>query len=712
MDKKKFNINNFFNRKLFIEAFKQIRIIGIASAIILGALAVLIPYTNYLSYKQDMINYTFKVLFDTSETMIPLIFLIVGVAPVMFITLFSFMTKRSGSDFYHSLPVKRSCLFTSFIAAIVSWILICCATFTLLMIGSANILCDNYILDYSYILAFTINIIISCMLILGAFSLGSTLTGTKMSNIFFSCGILLLPRIIICSLSSLFISYSSALTPNSGFTFFKESINIPFALLTVIWDSDTVYESTLLTLGIHSLYTIVLALIYLIIGMKLFSSRPSECASKSFRSNKIFAFLKIGSGFAISLILVTMIYPSIIYDEGSDLFDMYIAEILMLVIAMTLVMFGLETANTKSIKKGLKATIYTPILLVVDAILLFGMSSLSASYDNEVIDRDDVDYIYVGDLLTTYTYSADEYSEAYITYSNKQIAKLKITDSYIIDYLLDIYNSDRAQTLNENIFYDYYSVEITFDSFLGDKTRFVYLTQDEMKHLTERVQKNENVQKCLYEFPDVDKIAIDCYELEPKYCYELYKSLIAELKEMPYDKLFNEYCMDEYLTNYHYADTLHIQTYVNGCREYIAFPITSLTPDTYKLALSCFNENNKKATKNFLNIDLSTVEVYDLYLSFSAHNLLPDGKSDTYYSYNLYEDFPKHKEKTEQLYALLEEVVNNSYDFSNIDIYDKNLVICQVNFNYIDFYGSYYFTLPADSPFLEGLDESEYIFEE
>ena len=66
----------------------------------------------------------------------------------------------------------------------------------------------------------------------------------------------------------------------------------------------------------------------------------------------------------------------------------------------------------------------------------------------------------------------------------KNDVSVKLKDPQVLQHSLDG-ALKLPQTLNENIFYDYYSVEITFDSFLGDKTRFVYLTQDEMKHLNE-----------------------------------------------------------------------------------------------------------------------------------------------------------------------------------------------------------------------------------
>ena len=114
MNKKKFNISNLFNEKLFFEAFKQIRVVGLTAFVILGALGVFMPLLHMIENNESLSHYQSAQLFDTDAFMWPLLALIFIVAPLMFIMLFNFLTKRSGSDFYHSLPVKRITLFTTF----------------------------------------------------------------------------------------------------------------------------------------------------------------------------------------------------------------------------------------------------------------------------------------------------------------------------------------------------------------------------------------------------------------------------------------------------------------------------------------------------------------------------------------------------------------------------------------------------------------------
>ena len=50
MNKSKFNIRNYFNGKLFWEAFKQIRIVGLIFFVCLSVIAIFAPFLIYSDY--------------------------------------------------------------------------------------------------------------------------------------------------------------------------------------------------------------------------------------------------------------------------------------------------------------------------------------------------------------------------------------------------------------------------------------------------------------------------------------------------------------------------------------------------------------------------------------------------------------------------------------------------------------------------------------
>lgn len=702
MNKKKFNISNYFSGKLFFEAFKQLRVVGIAALICLNALAIFLPVISYLERKDDFHLYPGRILFNPDSIMMPLISLIYIVTPIMFLILFSFLTKRSGSDFYHSLPVKRSCMFVTFVAAIVSWLFILTSTYTLFSVISANISYEYFVIDYSTVINYSINIFVSCMLILGVFALGTAVTGSLTSNIFFSFGILLLPRIIIATLSNLFIGNNMVATADSGFAIFNSFINLPFALIASMFTYNPSPVNPLFQLGAPSLYTIILAIIYVFIGMKLFDSRPSEIATKSFRSNKIFAIFRIATGFSLSLIMVATIYPALGKEDVFKWISQSKISILCSILAIAMSMFALETANTKSIKKGLKTLLFTPVIILVDIAILFGMFSLDKHFNNETINKNNVEYVYVGDFYLTYMLNTDDYTCDYSMYCGEYINQIKITDKEVINLLVDIYNSNAGKELSD--FRGFYETEITFDSNLGEKSRCLYMTEEQANKLANILSANEDLQKCFYNFPSLRDSAISCYDIPQEDCDKLYTSLVEELSELSYEKLCNDYCNNIDGGNYEFIDSLYVETFVNGSLCSIDFPISSLTPKTYALALKCTNKANKKQFEDFVNHVENNTPSEDMFFNFSAYNILPNGISDKHYSFHSEEETIIIDDKLDIVLPYLKDAINNEPDFTAEGITDENTLLCLAYFNYYDTCGSYYFTIPADSPFIDGLE--------
>ena len=458
----------------------------------------------------------------------------------------------------------------------------------------------------------------------------------------------------------------------------------------------------LLQLGAPSLYTMILAIIYVFIGMKLFASRASEVATKSFRSNKIFAIFRIATGFSLSLIMVATIYPALGNEDLFKWISQSKISILCSILAIAISMFALETANTKSIKKGLKTLLFTPVIILVDIAILFGMFSLDKHFKNETINKSNVDYVYVGDFYLTYMLNTDEYSCDYSMYCGEFINQIKITDKEVIDLLVDIYNSNAGKEILN--FRGLYETEITFDSSLGEKSRCIYMTEEQANKLANMLSANEDIQKCFYNFPALDDSAISNYDISPKNNDKLYTSLVEELNGLSYEKLCNEYCNNVDDGNYEFIDTIYVETFVNGSLCSIEFPISSLTPKTYALALECTNKANKTQFEDFVNLIEKNTTSEDMFFNFSAYNILPDGISDKYYSFHSEEETIAINDKLDIVLPYLKDAINNEPDFTAESITDKNTLLCLAYFNYYDTSASYYFTIPADSPFIDGLE--------
>ena len=91
MNKKKFNISNLFNGKLFFEAFKQIRIVGFVGLVLLSAIGIFMPLFERAEDGFDNYHNYGEALLDVEGYMFPLIALIFIITPI-------FMPMRNTQD--------------------------------------------------------------------------------------------------------------------------------------------------------------------------------------------------------------------------------------------------------------------------------------------------------------------------------------------------------------------------------------------------------------------------------------------------------------------------------------------------------------------------------------------------------------------------------------------------------------------------------------
>ena len=120
----------FFDVGLYLDGLRQLRIIGVMMFVILELEAILMPLGQYINILQRQGNgdlFYAGIGVVNFSGMHPLLLLSFTVfAPVMVLYLFSFLNKRSSSDFYHALPNTRVSLFFSFFAAVITWVTAAC----------------------------------------------------------------------------------------------------------------------------------------------------------------------------------------------------------------------------------------------------------------------------------------------------------------------------------------------------------------------------------------------------------------------------------------------------------------------------------------------------------------------------------------------------------------------------------------------------------
>ena len=109
----------FFNFRLFLEALKRLRVIGLGTAILALTVSALVPAVTWIeegSYTRDKVYEM-----DTELLCVPAGAMVI-LAPLFFAVLFSFLQKRKESDFFHAIPYTRTCVYISFVTAALAFI--------------------------------------------------------------------------------------------------------------------------------------------------------------------------------------------------------------------------------------------------------------------------------------------------------------------------------------------------------------------------------------------------------------------------------------------------------------------------------------------------------------------------------------------------------------------------------------------------------------
>ena len=126
---------SLFSNGIYKETLRRLRVVGfiaLAFLLVLQISPIIIQLVDYIYYTQDPSSYYSQTQdipkytpttanFSSIAMTMPVAAILL--APVMVLIAFSVFNKRASSDFYHSLPYTRPCVFASMIAAVYTWVI-------------------------------------------------------------------------------------------------------------------------------------------------------------------------------------------------------------------------------------------------------------------------------------------------------------------------------------------------------------------------------------------------------------------------------------------------------------------------------------------------------------------------------------------------------------------------------------------------------------
>lgn len=111
--------NKFFSPALMLEGIKQTKVVGICFAIVSILLSCYFPF---LKIMESSANYwKSDVIMDLGSFVLP-IFVLQYLMPIVVVfVLFNFMNSRKASDFYHSIPLSKTCIYVTYTIVALLW---------------------------------------------------------------------------------------------------------------------------------------------------------------------------------------------------------------------------------------------------------------------------------------------------------------------------------------------------------------------------------------------------------------------------------------------------------------------------------------------------------------------------------------------------------------------------------------------------------------
>lgn len=369
-------MKNIFSKSLYLQGLRKIRTAGIAMAIIIVAINALIPIVCIVDSQFDFPGMNRTVQTVEAQIAAPAGISMILFAPLLTYIMFSFLNERKSSDFYHSLPQKRVCVYTSFIAAILTWIagtLIASALLNSFLWAIARF----YTVSPLAMVMSAVTYFITALMLVGFMALAMTVTGTTVSNVL----VFILFTFFVRAFGIFFLYGLEEIAPmfnsmNSWLSMFDFDFFLPLRLFI---DFGALDHSGFYDAGLLCYWTIVGILLLVAAGF-FYHRRRSENATKSAPTRWMQHIYRIAVTFPFMMFMMFMI----LIDGGMESYH------LIFLVFAALVWIIYELLTTKKIKNVWRSAplFFVPVLLSLCYVAsVYGARTIVY---NTTPDRDDI----------------------------------------------------------------------------------------------------------------------------------------------------------------------------------------------------------------------------------------------------------------------------------------------------------------------------------
>ena len=345
-------MNSIFSSKLYLQGLRKVRTAGIAMAIVIIVMNAWIPIQCISAGRISSSGYATEV---GAGMFAPFGFALILFAPLLVYNMFSYLNERKSSDFFHSLPQKRICVYISFMSAVFTWIVsVLCVTSIVNTVLWA--MADGYVLSLKAVVLTLVGFLILALVTAGFMALAMTLTGTAVANFL----VFILFFLFIRACGMFFLYGFSNVTPmfnlrHSWLKIFDVQFFLPVGLIEQVFDGNGATGSVW-----FFLYWTAVGIALIALSAWTYCRRRSESATKSAPNRIMQNIYRVGVTFPFLMMGVFLF----ISDK-----DFYLCLLCGFVAFLVWVIFELLT--TRKIKNVVRSV---PMLLI-PAILAGGYAA-------------------------------------------------------------------------------------------------------------------------------------------------------------------------------------------------------------------------------------------------------------------------------------------------------------------------------------------------
>lgn len=695
-----------FNPSLYLDSLRRTCLIGgLFTALLCIQSAIMFFGFNisYSFYEEEAIGHSVETvsLFEMNPCILAIPLLLI---PLVMLTLFSFMNSRSTSDFWHSTPFSRECLYTTFTAAALTWAIVAAVLSTTTAITLFS-LSPFYAINFETVFTTLLSTFSMSLLIAGVLAIASSITGTMLNTLITSAIILFVPRTIMLYFSSLVTNGTLFYgLQNQGFG--SLSLNLIFGLVTsVLFGGTTILEllSDYTSIG----YTALLGIVYLGIGLVLFKHRKSETASQSSVNKYLQAAIRIIVAFIVCLVPIYIITETHKSNEHIDSEQVFLCVVLYIVATVVYLLYELIT--TKKAKNMLKALPTLPILAVANIVMIIAVNQAYKAEYNYTPTPQNVSSIQLSDADGGNTES----------YFEKMMSVTDINDHNLETLLCDAYVQTRKAYEDGSIYEKYdHNISVGFKEGNRYKYRQVFMTAEDFAKLNQLMDKNSQI-KNIYNIDTIFEKAIhkdfgintsldiQFTKEEKEEVYKLYKNDVKALSFdewyymacSPYDNLFTTANGEE--KYYNSLGEIYLSINIKGKAYYVNLPIDNRLENVYNLLINKIFEYQKANNNQQQILDAISApndNIKDIYVELYNGKSLTNGEGYNLSDKHLCESFIK------AITPALDQVPNANSRIAKVIYYVEKT---ENDLNFVMYENECYFKVPDDADlsfFIEKLD--------